>query len=469
MKAKTLYLTLAVASFLGATGYGLYWAGMTHGQRMSRSPSVTAPGATEAHANGKKILYWHDPMYPQQRFDKPGKSPFMDMELVPVYADDGGDKTTVRINPVMQQNLGVRTAEVTLGTLTQVIEATGTVAYNEREVALVQVRSNGIVEKLHVHATLDTVHKGQPLAEVRLVESNGSAHARRTLVAPASGVVTEIGAREGMTVMAGATLFRINGLRTVWLHAEVPENTVAQVRPNGPVEIRIPALPDIAFNGRVNAILPEVAPATRTRKVRIEVANSEDRLVPGMFATISFVHAAKEQTLLVPSEALIRTGTRNVIIVDEGKGNFRSQNVQPGLESGERTEILSGLSVGERVVTSGQFLIDSEASLKGTTTRMDASTHRGEGKVERIDKNEVTLSHGPIPSLKWGPMTMGFRLPSTGFPKNLAVGDTVTFEIRETGDGMFEITSISAVAPAPAQSVTGENKGNPSGAKEPKK
>ena len=117
-------------------------------------------------------------MYPQQRFDKPGKSPFMDMDLVPVYADDGGNETTVRINPGMQQNLGVRTAEVTLGTLTQVIEATGSIAYNERDVAVVQVRSNSIVEKLHVRATLDTVRKGQPLAEVRLVESNDSAHTR---------------------------------------------------------------------------------------------------------------------------------------------------------------------------------------------------------------------------------------------------------------------------------------------------
>ena len=529
MKTRTLYLALATTGLLGASGYGLYWVGMTQGMKMVDPVSgVTAPagatpqqGAADA-ASGKKVLYWHDPMVPQQKFDKPGKSPFMDMQLVPVYADGEGDEGTVRISPRVQQNLGVRTAEVTLGTLTQVVEAVGSVAYNERDVAVVQARSNGFVEKLYVRAPLDPVRKGQALAEIyvpdwvaaqeeylsakriaatglgdmmeglqegarqrmrlvgmaeeqiRLVESTGTVHARFTVNAPISGVVTELGAREGMTIMAGATLFRINGLSTVWINAEVPENIAAQVRPGNSVEAHTPALPGTTFKGRVNAILPEVALATRTLKVRIEVSNSSGRLVPGMFATVNFAPSGKKQTLLVPTEAVIQTGKRIVVMVAQGEGRFVPVDVEVGVETSGQTEIRKGLKAGQKVVVSGQFLIDSEASLRGTTTRMaempapkdamaDAPTHRGEGKVESIDKDKITLSHGPIPSLRWGPMTMGFNLPASGLPRNIAVGDTVTFEIRDIGDGTFEIVWISPTPgspapPSPAQPMKSEAK-----------
>jgi Cu(I)/Ag(I) efflux system membrane fusion protein len=527
MKARTLYLTLAAAGFLGATGYGLYRVGTSHGVKMAapvsvgRAPSGGGPqqGAADA-ATGKKILYWHDPMNPQQKFDKPGKSPFMEMQLVPVYAGEEGDEDTVTISPRVQQNLGVRTAEVTLGRLTQVVEAVGSVAYNERDVALVQARSNGFVEKLYVRAPLDPVRKNQPLAEIyvpewvaaqeeylsarriaatglgdlleglqegarqrmrlagmmeeqiRLVESTGTVRARFTVNAPITGVVTELGAREGMTVMAGAALFRINGLSTVWINAEVPENIAAQVRPGNPVEARTPALPGSTFKGRVNAILPEVALATRTLKVRIEVANSNGRLVPGMFATVNFAPAAKKEMLLVPTEAVIQTGKRSVVMVAQGDGRFVPVDVEIGAESEGRTEIRSGLEAGQKVVVSGQFLIDSEASLRGTATRMGdtpapqnatarSQTHRAQGKIERIGKDAITISHGAIPSLEWEPMTMDFKPPANGLPGNIAVGDTVTFEIRENKEGMFEITTISPAAPAPAH--PGHGKGDVTG------
>ena len=533
MKTRSLYLTLAAAGLLGVLGYGLYRAGMSNGMKMADPVSGgTAavgdhpqPGASGSPTD-KKVLYWHDPMVPQQKFDKPGKSPFMNMQLVPVYADGEGvgDEGTVRISPRVQQNLGVRTAEVTLGKLTQVVEAVGSVAYNERDVAVVQARSNGFLEKLYVRAPLDPVRKGQALAEIyvpdwvaaqeeylsakrvaasglgdlmeslqegarqrmrlagmaeeqiRLVESTGTVHARVTVNAPISGVVTELGVREGMTIMAGATLFRINGLSTVWINAEVPENIAAQVRPGNSIEARTPALPGTTFKGSVNAILPEVAVATRTLKVRIEVSNASGKLVPGMFATINFAPTAKKETLLVPTEAVIQTGKRIVVMVAEGEGRFVPIDVEVGVESNGQTEIRKGLEAGQKVVVSGQFLIDSETSLKGMTTRMadmpaskeamaDAPTHHGEGKVESIDKDQITLSHGPISSLKWGPMTMGFKLPASGVPKNVAVGDTVAFEIREAADGNFEITAIST-----AQSAKrGANSGMTDNMKAPKK
>ncbi len=528
MKLRNPIVALVVVALLGAGGYGLYWIGMNRGMNMKPSaPDSAAPAETgmqksATDASGKKVLYWHDPMVPGQKFDKPGKSPFMDMQLVPVYAEGDGDQGNVSISSRVQQNLGVRTAEVTRGTLASAVEAVGSVAYNERDVAVVQARNSGFVEKLFVRAPLDPVRKDQPLAElyvpewvaaqeeylsarritetglkglmaglldgarqrmrlvgmtdeqIRLIESTGAVHARLTVTAPISGVVAELGAREGMTVMAGATLFRINGLSSVWVNAEIPETLSAQVRPGNPVEARTTALPGTKFRGRVSAILPEVNPATRTLKARIELANPGNRLLPGMFAMINFASAAHEEMLLVPTEAVIQTGTRSVVIVAEGENRFLPVDVEIGIETGGRTEIRKGLEAGQKVVVSSQFLIDSEASLKGTTTRMGempvseggkpgGATHRGEGKVERIGKEEVTLSHGPIPSLQWGPMTMGFKPPASGLPKNVAVGDPVAFEIRQTRDGMYEITAISPLAATSPQPLKGDTTGETKG------
>jgi Cu(I)/Ag(I) efflux system membrane fusion protein len=427
----------------------------------------------------------------------------MDMQLVPVYADGEGGEGTVTINPRMQQNLGVRLAEVRKGALAPAVEAVGSVAYNERDVAVVQARSNGFVERLYVRAPLDPVRKGQPLADlyvpdwvaaqeeylsarrmagtrlealvdgarqrmrlagmneeqIRMVESTGKVHPRLTVVAPITGVVAELGAREGMTVMSGAPLFRINGLGTVWVNAEVRENQASEVRVGNLVEARTPALPGKLFKGKVSAILPEVNPATRTLKARVELANPGGELKSGMFATVNFTPSARNEALLVPTEAVIQTGKRTVVIVAQGDGKFAPVDVEIGIETGGQTEIRSGLEAGQKVVVSGQFLIDSESSLRATGTRMGeasapgasdaaAVTHRGTGKVEHIDKDEITLSHGPIASLQWPAMTMGFKPPPNGIPGNVRVGDTVSFEIRQMKEGTYEITAIS---PAPVK------------------
>src|SRR5438477_12461297 len=263
-----------------------------------------------------------------------------------------------------------------------------------------------------------------------------------------------------MTVMAGAPLFRLNGLSTVWVNAEVPETLAAQVRPGNPVEARTPAVSGAVVKGKGSALLPEVNPATRTVKARIELANPGSQLVPGMFATVTFAPAARKDVLLVPSEAVIQTGKRSVVVIAQGDGKFAPIDVEVGIDSNGQTEIRKGLQAGQKVVVSGQFLVDSEANLKASTTRMgDApvpaagqgadATHRGEGKVESIGKEEITISHGPIPTLKWGAMTMGFKLPATGLPQGIAVGNSVNFEIRQAKEGAFEVVSI-----APAQAST---------------
>ena len=428
MNKTYLFVVPVAAIVIGTGGYGVYRLGMNRGMELQGTVSNATPAVPSAASaqkagdvdakTGKKVLYWHDPMVPGQKFDKPGKSPFMDMQLVPVYADSGGDETAVAISPRMQQNLGVRTAEVKSGSLTSTVEAVGSVAYNERDVAVVQARSNGFLERLHVRAPLDPVRKGQPLAElyvpdwvaaqeeyltatrisaqsdskslagladaarqrmrlagmsdaqIAAVEAGGKVQARFTITAPIAGVIGELTAREGMTVMAGAPLFRINGLSTVWVNAEVPEVAAAQVRPGNPVEARTPAVSGTVFKGKVSAILPEVNPATRTIKARIELANPGGQLVPGMFATVSFAPAARKDVLLVPTEAVIQTGKRSVVVVAQGEGKFAPVDVEVGVDSNGQTEIRKGLQAGQKVVISGQFLVDSEANLKASTTRM---------------------------------------------------------------------------------------------------
>ena len=408
MNARNASLAAAALVVVGGIGYGAYWYGMNRGMQMASPPA----------APGKKILYWHDPMVPGQKFDKPGKSPFMDMQLVPVYAEDGSDEGAVIISPRMQQNLGVRTAEVTRGALAPAVEAVGSIAYNERDLVMLQARNSGFIEKLYVRAPLDPVRKGQALADlyvpdwvaaqeeflsarriasqtavsglaslvdgarqrmrlagmtdeqIRVVESNGSVVPRTTIASPIDGVVAELAAREGMTVMSGAPLFKIYGLGTVWVNAEVPEAMAASVRPGASVEARTAAFPGTTFKGRVSAILPEVNAATRTLKARIEVANPQRQLVPGMFATVSLRPAAQHEALLVPTEAVIATGTRSVVMLAQGDGKFTPVEVETGTEANGQTEIRKGLQAGQKVVVSGQFLIDSEANLRAGAARL---------------------------------------------------------------------------------------------------
>jgi len=500
--------TFAALIGVSAIAYGAYRFGLSRNPAIQHSVNEPASRATtdasgSEAAPDKRILYWHDPMVPGQKFDKPGKSPFMDMQLVPVYADSDSEEGAVTINPRIQQNLGVRVSEVTKGTMTQTVEAVGNVAYNERAVAVVTARANGYVERLYVRAPLDPVRVGQALADifapdwlaaqeeylsvkrmqgqgteglvsaarqrmllagmndeqVRLVESSGKVSPRFTLRAPIAGVVSELGAREGMTVMAGAMLFRINGLASVWINAEVPEGMAAYIRPGNNVEARTSAFPDRVFKGRVAAILPEVNPTTRTLKARVEVNNQGGLLAPGMFANVTFGTSARDEVLMVPSEAVIQTGARKVVILAEGNGNFKPVDVETGLEANGQIAIPKGLQAGQKVVTSSQFLIDSEASLKGTIARMSempagnespATTHHGEAKVEAVGKDAVTLSHGPIQSMQWGAMTMDFKIPPEGLPPGIKNGSTVTFDFKQRKDGQYELTAISPANPGAA-------------------
>jgi Cu(I)/Ag(I) efflux system membrane fusion protein len=502
--ARSLAATVAAFAVIAAIAYGVYSLGVSRGRDMADAAPLaldqSGRGTLKAGdidpATGKRVLYWHDPMVPGRRFDAPGQSPFMNMRLVPVY-EDGSDGGGVSVSPRIQQNLGIRTAEVRRETIMPRVEAVGTVAYNERDQVVVQARAAGYVEALHVRATLDRVRAGQPLADlyipewiaaqeeflsvrrfngtdlatlvdaarqrlrqagmteqqIRDVEIRGAVQPRITLTSPIDGVVAELATREGMTVMAGGTLFRINGLSNVWVNAAVPESQAALLRPGAAASAHSLALPGTELRGNVQAILPDVDPVTRTIRVRVELANPELALAPGMFVNVSLEAAARE-ALVVPSEAIIRTGTRTVVILTDGTGNFRPVDVNVGLEDDGNAEVTSGLEPGQSVVVSGQFLLDSEASLRATATRMQdmpagdvaVREHSGAGRIVALDDSSVTLAHGPIPSIEWNSMTMRFALPSEPRPE-LAIDEQVRFTFTMGADGVPRIRSIELAEP----------------------
>jgi Cu(I)/Ag(I) efflux system membrane fusion protein len=373
----------------------------------SMAPSMPASGTGN---NGRQVLYWHDPMVPAQRFDKPGKSPFMDMQLVPVYADDAGTPG-VQVSSAVQQNLGLRTATVRRADVASSFDAVGTVQFDERLSTVVQARVAGYVEQLAVRAPMEQVRKGQALATVfapdwlapqnellaleragvsddlvaaarqrmramsipesliRRSEETGTAQARFTLIAPDNGVVAELGVREGAAVTPGMTLFRIAGLEKVWAVVDVPEAQASHLLKGQRVKAVLEADPTRAFEGALAELLPQVSSTTRTLQARFEVDNKAGKLTPGMLLRLQ-VAGPSSSRLVVPTEAVIRTGTRTVVIVRKDSGAFEPRNVQLGADLGDTMEVEQGLNEGEQVVASGQFLIDSEASLRSAIGNM---------------------------------------------------------------------------------------------------
>ncbi|MBA3941120.1 MAG: efflux RND transporter periplasmic adaptor subunit [Sphingopyxis sp.] len=389
-----------LAAVLIAGGSG-YWLGQS-GQ--SDAPSEAAG------SGGRKILYYYDPMFPNQKFDKPGKSPFMDMQLEPKYADEGNGITPgVSVDPAARQSLGIRVIAAEMGSLAATFDVNGSIDFNQRDVAIVQARSGGFVERVYRLAPGDVIGAGTPIADLQLpewgsaqteylsvkklgkpeltaaarqrlrlmgmpegviseVDRTGRTGGRLTVRAPIGGVVQTLNARAGVTLATGQTLAEISGLGTVWLNAAVPEAQAGWVKIGQPATAKLTAFPGEFFTGRVVAILPTTTADSRTLTVRVELANRGGRLRPGMFAVVALGGDAKP-TLLVPSEAVIRTGTRSIVMLEKGDGRYHPAEVVAGREGGGKTEILQGLAPGEKVVASGQFLLDSEASLTGLAVR----------------------------------------------------------------------------------------------------
>jgi Cu(I)/Ag(I) efflux system membrane fusion protein len=377
----------------------------------------------------------------------------------------------------------VRLATVTRAPLASVVEAVGVLSFNERDVAVVQARSGGFVERVYARAPGDVIGAGSPLADVLVpewagaqaeflalkaggdpalldaarerlrltgmpqalierVERTGKPHTVFTVTTPIGGVIQQLDVRAGMTVMVGQTLARINGLGTVWLDVAVPEAQAGALRVGEDARASFAAFPGETIAGRITAILPEANLNTRTLRVRVELPNRDLRLKPGLTAQVRVEGNGKQTALRVPTEAVIRTGKRALVMLAEEGGRYRPAPVTLGPEIGGDTAILAGLEEGQKVVASGQFLIDSEASLKGLTARLAEPSsampalHESEGRIDELSPTEATLTHGPFKTLGMPGMTMAFPLARPELAQGLAAGDRVRFGVRETDDGL---------------------------------
>lgn len=444
---------------------------------------------TESSNNGeKKILYWVAPMDPSYRRDEPGKSP-MGMDLVPVYAEGSG--SSVRISPAVVNNMGIRTAAAERDTLWRKIDTVGYVTYDESLISHIHLRTPGWIEKLYVEAEGERVDKGQLLYEVYAPELVNAQEeyvqaldtGRKSLIrasrerllaldigveqieklrktrqvsqyvkgyASQDGIVANLGVREGMYVKPQTEVMALADLSSVWIQAEVFESQVGWVEVGQPADVSLSYYPGRTWEGEVKYVYPTLNPVTRTLQVRLRFDNPDLTLKPNMFADVNIYAGPKRNIVIIPQEALIRGEEEDRVILALGEGQFRPRTVVAGMASGDWIEIKQGLKAGERVVTSGQFLIDSEASLKASLKRMTSSmdktapestttssTVTGTGVLHELEPeaNRVNMSHDPIPAIDWPAMTMPFKVKPDVDLEAFSPDDKVEFELEKVDDG----------------------------------
>lgn len=457
-------------------------------------PSGNSSGEKTATAV-KEPLYWVAPMDANYRRDKPGKSP-MGMDLVPVYEEDLGGMDagpgTVRISPEVVNNLGVRTTASSMGELHTFIKTVGYVKYDQDQLIHIHPRVNGWLEKLYIESSGDPVKKGQPLydmyspelvnaqeelllalqrnnqrlvraAESRLqalrvpsavianIKKTGTVRQNITFYSPQTGVVDDLVVREGFYVKPDTNIMTIGSLDQVWVEAEVFERQASFVKVGQPATMELDYLPGRAWQGTVDYVYPILDSTTRTVRVRMIFDNGDRLLKPNMFARIVIDAEAEEKTLLVPREAIIRTGLSNRVVLALGDGRFKSINVEVGRYDGHFAEILSGINEGEEVVTSAQFLIDSESSKNSDFKRM----HHEEGPPPPLSvwsqvtvhsvmevERKINATHSAIALWDWPEMTMDFQLADSVETEQFIPGRRLNIEITKTGESTYEITGI---------------------------
>lgn len=408
MNTPHIFILIAAAVLLTACGH-------------PASNKQAAISGKSAQSSERKILYYRNPMTPTITSPVPRKDS-MGMDYIPVYAsEDGGSGSAIHISPAVEENLGILTAPVVREDLRRLIHTVGYVDYDQSAVVRLHTRAAGWITELPIASAGEQVRKGQLLfrlysptlvtAEQEYLQAlkggnrvfiEASDKRLRALgisddeiarlkqarepsksigyYAERGGVVEMLNARPGLYATPDTEILRLGVLANVWLVAEVYENEAGWVRVGNQVEARLASAPGEVLHGTVNFIYPELDPVTRTLKVRMSFANPDVTLLPNMYADVTIAGAPANNVLTIPSEALIRTGNENNrVILALGNGRFRAQPVTPGIESGGRVAILSGLTEGETVVTSGQFLIDSEASLRASLQRLSAGNDAGSG------------------------------------------------------------------------------------------
>ena len=399
---------------------------------------------------GKKIKYWVAPMDPTYIRNEPGQSP-MGMDLVPVYEEEGGEKepsSTIRIDPITIQNMGVRLGTATRKTLTKHIRTVGTITYNETRLSVVNSKFDGWIEKLYVDFVGEQVQKGQPLFEIyspevltaqqeyllaysqyknqgqhasasarnaaqrmvtasrnrllywdlaeshiKKLEKTGEIQKTVTIYSPATGVVIKKNAFEGHYVKAGMHQYEIADLSTVWVDVDIYEYELPWVRKGMPAEMELAYIPGKTFRGEVLFVYPFLDTKTRTAKLRLSFENNDLKLKPGMYANINLQAESTDDTVVIPQEAVIDSGVRKVVFIALEKGRFQPREITVGIEGNDHEiQVLEGLSAGERIVLSGQFMLDSESRLREAIQKMLAARNQSTGdEADELDMSDMTM------------------------------------------------------------------------------
>jgi len=385
------------------------------------SPYLSSEIKSDSAPAEQEVLFWYDPMKPDVKFDKPGKSPFMDMDLVPKYrdeADASGDTEGVRINPVLLQNLGLKTEKSRRGQLQYNQLLPANIGFNDHQFAIVQARSGGFVERVYPLTLGDKVRADTPLIDITVPEwveaqseyillsaTAGAATQLKgilerlrlagmpqediqrlrkerviqthfTLKAPIDGVITAFDLRNGMNISKDNVVAQIQGIDPVWVTAAVPESLAALLNDAAQLSLSVPAYPNEDFPIQQWSLLPSADPATRTLQLRIPIPNSQERLKPGMNAYLK-LHLQGPEQVLIPSEAVIDTGQQQRVITVNSQGRFVPKAIKLIHESQSQAAV-EGLDEGESVVVNGLFLIDSEANINGALERLQAAENRAE-------------------------------------------------------------------------------------------
>lgn len=508
MNAKTgIAVVVAVAIALGA-GYLLGRRGADGASPPAQTDTNAAPAG--AATGERKLLYYRNPMGLPDTSPVPKKDP-MGMDYIPVYEGEDTGGSAIRINADRIQAMGVRTERVARRTLEREVRAVGTIEVDERGQYTVSPKFEGWIEKLHVNTTGQPVTRGQALAEVyspelvsaqreyliawratrtlagaaadaqqgvrgladaalerlrnwdiseqqiaRLRET-GEPRRTLTLVAPASGVIVKDPPIAGMRFMPGEALFRIANLGTVWMIGDIFEQDLAQVAVGAAASLRVDAYPERSFPGKVTFIYPTLNAETRTARVRVELANANGLLKPGMYGNVRIGSGVANDAIVVPDSAVIDSGAKQTVLVALGEGRFEPRAVRLGRRAGGLVEVLSGLTEGETVVTRANFLIDAESNLKAALGGLTAGSntagvvHAADGVLDEIDAKSgaLMITHEPVATLKWPKMTMEFVPANSAIVGGTKPGSPIRFEFVERKPGEWVVTKLEAKAAVP--------------------
>ncbi|WP_305405577.1 efflux RND transporter periplasmic adaptor subunit [Photobacterium leiognathi] len=500
MKTHSTFAIAALALVIGGVIGGIaapYFSSHSEHQNQATTPSNDEP------------LYWVAPMDPNYQRDKPGKSP-MGMDLIPIYADDlngNNDKPgTVKIDPAVENNLGVKTALVTKQVLSPQIATIGYIAFDESQLWQTNLRVSGWVKKLYINAVGEKVKKGDVLftlyspelvkAQEELLNAYRSGRsglvsgakqrllsmgvdqvqinqiiqtkkAKQTIDIKAlgNGIIASLNVREGGYLSPSQTAISAGTINEVWVNAEIFERQAHWVKQDTPATMTLEAIPNQQWQGKVDYIYPILDPKTRTLRVRLKFANDNGDLKPNMFANITLQPHSEDTVLTIPSQAIIRSGGMSRVVLSEGDGKYRSAKIIVGREANNITEVVKGLKENDRIVTSAQFMLDSESSQSADLSRINGQDEKQAsvwvtGTITDImlDHNMLTINHQPVPEWSWPGMVMNFDLTKNIDTSTLAKNQNIEFEIQKTPQGKYEILAlkVSDKQAAKAHWITGK-------------